>query len=102
MTQAKVRLKSCLEYTEQSTSECSVKVITVVVFPVLGFMALNGSVSPRKLNFPESGDRIVVNVGFIKGALSGFYYYQMNVIAIEETASKLYFQESTCPCLYAC
>ena len=52
-------------------------------------MAPNGSVSPRKLSFPESGDRLASSVGFIKGAFRGFYYYHINVIATEGTASKL-------------
>lgn len=58
-------------------------------------MAHNGTVSPSKLSFPESGDRIIINVGFIKGALSEFYYYRINVIVTEETASKYSATERT-------
>ena len=54
---------------------------------VLGFMAPDGSALPSKLSLPESDNMTVINVGFIKGAFSGFYYYRMNVIPTEGTAS---------------
>ena len=61
---------------------------TLFMFEVLGFMATDGGVSPSQLTFPESGKKVAINVSFIKGAFTPFYYYQMNVIASEGTASK--------------
>lgn len=52
--------------------------------PVFGFLAND------PLTFSESEDKKVINIGFIKGAFTDFYYYQMNVMAINGTAGELW------------
>ena len=64
---------------------------------VLGFMTRNGSVFPSKLSFPESDDGIVIDIGFIKGVFSEFYYYRITVIVTEGTASKLPLKKTLIP-----